>query len=337
MTVIDTHSHWFPPEWIDLIEKEGAANGAKIGRNAKGQLTFQVPGMPYTFKNEYTDIEQRFKAMEEAGVEMHVLSLTSPTVYWAPPEFGLKLSQVWNDKCSEIVMKYPDRFIGLASVPMQAPELAVKELERAAKLPGLRGVYMATAINGVNLDDKSFFPVYAKCEEVNWPIFLHPLNTLGAERLSRYHLRNLLGNPYDTGVAAASLIFGGVMDAFPKLVVVLAHAGGAFPALVGRMDHGAAVRAEAKLPKPPSQYVRRFYYDTITHNDQILLNLIRQMGADRIMLGSDHPADMSSARPADAVERLTELSRSERDLILGGNAERLLKVNRGRQEARSAA
>ncbi len=327
MPIIDTHTHWFPQEWLDLIEQEGAAHGAKIGRNAKGQLTFEVPGMPYTFKNEYTDIDQRFSAMDEAGVEMHVLSLTSPTVYWAPAAFGLKLSQVWNDRCSDIVMKYPERFVGLATVPMQAPELAVKELERASKLPGLRGVYMATAINGVNLDDQTFFPVYAQCEAAHWPIFLHPLNTLGAERMRKYHLRNLLGNPYDTGVAAASLIFGGVMDAFPDLTVVLAHAGGAFPALVGRMDHGAAVRSEAKLPQPPSQYVRRFYYDTITHNDQILLNLIRQMGADRIMLGSDHPADMGSARPADAVERLIELSRSERDLIVGGNAQRLLKIN----------
>ena len=326
MTVIDTHSHWFPPEWVDLIEKEGAANGAKIGRNARGQLTFQIPGMSYVFKKEYTDLEIRFKAMDEAGIDMHVLSLTSPTVYWAPPEFGLKLSRLWNDKCSEVVTKHPKRLIGLGSLPMQAPELAVPELERASKLPGLRGIYMATSINGTNLDEKKFFPVYATCEALKWPIFLHPLNTVGAERMGKYHLRNLLGNPYDTGIAAASLIFGGVLDAFPKLEVVLVHAGGAFPSLVGRMDHGAEVRPESKLPQPPSKYVRRFYYDTITHNDQILMNLIRQMGADRILLGSDHPADMGSTRPADIVNRLTELSASERDLILAGNAERLLKL-----------
>ncbi len=324
--VIDAHSHWFPAEWVDLIEKEGAANGAQIGKDAKGQLTFKVPGMSYVFKQEYTDMDIRFKAMDAAGVSMHVLSLTSPTVYWAPPAFGLKLSQLWNDKCSEMVTRHPDRLIGLAAAPMHAPELAVQELERASKLPGLRGVYMATSINGVNLDEKQFFPIYKKCEELGWPIFLHPLNTLAKERLAKYHLRNLLGNPYDTGVAAASLVFGGVMDAFPKLEVVLAHAGGAFPSLVGRMDHGAAVRKEAKLPQPPSKYIRRFYYDTITHNDEILLNLIRQMGADRIILGSDHPADMADARPADTVERLSGLSEKERALILGGNTARLLKL-----------
>lgn len=256
MNVIDTHSHWFPQEWVDVMEKKGAANGAKIGKNARGQLTFHVPGMSYVFKREYTDLDIRFKAMDDAGITLHALSLTSPTVYWAPPEFGLELSRLWNDKCSEVVMKYSQRFIGLATVPMQAPELALPELGRASKLPGLRGV----------------------------------------------------------------------IDAFPKLDVVLVHAGGAFPALVGRMDHGAAVRAEAKLPHPPSSYVRRFYYDTITHNDQILMNLIRQMGVDRILLGSDHPADMGNTRPADVVRRLTELSANERDMILGGNAARLLKL-----------
>ncbi len=326
MGPIDTHTHWFPQEWVDLIEKEGAANGAKIGRNARGNVTFHVPGMSYVFKPEYTDLNIRFKAMERAGLDMHVLSLASPTVYWAPPEFGLRLSKLWHDKCSEVVMRHPDRFIGLATVPMQAPELALPELERAAKLPGLRGLYVATSINGINLDEKMFFPIYAKCEELDWPIFLHPLNTVGAERMSKYHLRNLLGNPYDTGIAAASLIFGGVLDAFPKLKVVLVHAGGAFPSLVGRMDHGAEVRTEARLPNPPSSYVRRFYYDTITHNDEILLNLIRQMGADRILLGSDHPADMSSSRPADEVKRLSQLSDVDRNLILSGNATRLLKI-----------
>lgn len=327
MPVIDTHTHWFPQEWIDLIEKEGGANGAKVGRNEKGQVTFHVPGMGYVFKKEYTDLGIRLKAMEVAGVDMHVISLTSPTVYWAPPEFGLKLSRLWNDKVAELVTQHPARFIGLGSVPMQAPELAVPELERASKLPGLRGIYMATSINGTNLDEKQFFPVYAKCEELGWPIFLHPLNTLGKERLGKYHLRNLLGNPYDTGVAAASLIFGGVLDAFPKLDVVLVHAGGAFPGLVGRMDHGAAVRPEARTPRPPSQYVRRFYYDTITHNDELLMNLIRQMGADRIMLGSDHPADMGSVKPADCVHRLTGLSAADRELVLGGNIRRLLKLH----------
>ena len=132
---------------------------------------------------------------------------------------------------------------------------------------------------------------------------------------------------YDTGIAASSLMFGGVMDAFPKLEVMLPHAGGTFPSLIGRMTHGSAVRPETKhMTKPPVAYLRRFYYDTISHNEQIMLNIIRQVGADRVVMGSDHPADMSTERPVDFVERIPDLSTYERELILGGNAARLLKI-----------
>ncbi len=324
---IDVHAHWYPPEWLALIEKEAGANGAKVERNQRGHMVIAIPGLSVAFQPQYTDIGSRLAAMDKAGVAMHALSLTQPMVYWAPAEFGLALARVFNDACASVHRQHPDRFVGLAQLPMQAPELAVQELDRAAKLPGVRGVYLATHVNGKNLDEKSFWPVYERCEGLGLAIFLHPLNPVGAERMRSYYLRNFLGNPYDTGIAAASLMFGGVMDAFPKLDVVLPHAGGVFPALTGRMDHGATVRAEVKdLPKPPSTYLRRFHYDTIAHNSQILLNLVRQVGADRVMAGSDFPADMSDATPVASVERLTELSTAERDLILRGNAARLLRL-----------
>ena len=258
---------------------------------------------------------------------MHALSLTSPMVYWASPEFGLKLSQVFNDACAVAHQKHPNRFIGMAMLPMQAPDLAVQEARRAAALPGIRGVYMATHVNGKNLDEKEFWPVYEQCEKLRLPIFLHPVAPVGKERMSKYHLGNFLGNPYESGIAAASLVFGGVMDAFPELEVMLPHAGGTFPWLSGRMDHGTTVRAECKhMTQPPSSYLRRFHYDTITHSDPILMNLIELVGVDRVVMGSDCPADMSYTRPVDVVERLTELSSNERDAILGGNAAKLLRV-----------
>ena len=265
--------------------------------------------------------------MDAAGVDIHALSETSPMVYWATPAFGLKLSQVYNDALSAAHQKYPTRFVGLMTLPMQAPDLAVQELERAAKLPGIHGVYIATEINGKNLDDKSFWPVYARCEALGLPLLLHPIDPVGADRMRSYYLRNFIGNPTDTGIAAASLIFGGVMDAYPKLDVVLPHAGGIVPILIGRWDHGSGVRPETKhMTKAPSAYLRRFYYDTISHNPQIMLNIVRQVGADRVVLGSDHPADMSVERPVDFVESIPDLSRSERELILGGNAKRLLRI-----------
>jgi aminocarboxymuconate-semialdehyde decarboxylase len=329
MPKIDTHAHWFPPEWVDLIAREGAANGAEVGRNDKGEVTLAAPGvaMKPRFKATYVDIPTRLKLMDAGRVDMHALSLTSPMVYWAPAEFGAKLARVFNDACDAAHARQPDRFVGMATLPMQAPALAVQEVERVSKLKGIRGVYLATHVNGKNLDEKEFWPVYERCEALSLPIFLHPVAPVGRERMRKYHLGNFLGNPYETGIAAASLVFGGVLDAFPKLDVMLPHAGGAFPALIGRMDHGTTVREECKhMKQPPSAYLRRFHYDTISHSDSILMNLIRQVGADRVVMGSDCPADMGYTHPVDVIERLRELTPGERDGIVGGNAARLLRL-----------
>ena len=326
--VIDLHAHWLPPEWVALVEKEGGSNGARIGKNERGQTTVSISGINYVFQQQYIDINVRLKAMDAAGVDIHALSLTSPMVYWAPPAFGLKLSQVYNDGLAAVHLKYPERFLGLAMLPMQDPNLAAQELDRAAGLPGIRGVYMATHVNGRNLDDKSFWPVYARCEALGLPLFLHPpFDSAGVERMRSYYLRNFLGNPYDTGIAASSLMFGGVLDAYPKLEVVLPHAGGTFPWLTGRMDHGATVRPEIKhMKQPPSSYLRRFHYDTITHSGVIMLDLVRLVGADRVVMGTDHPADMSLERPVEFVDSIPQLSANERELILGANSARLLKI-----------
>jgi aminocarboxymuconate-semialdehyde decarboxylase len=258
---------------------------------------------------------------------VHALSLTAPMVYWASPGFGLALAQAYNDAASAAHRQHPARFVGLAMVPMQAPELALGELERAARLPGMRGLYLATHVNGANLDEKRFWDIYAKAEELGWPVFLHPIDTIGRERTSHYYLRNLLGNPYDTGVAAASLVFGGVLDAFPKLEVNLPHAGGTFPWLIGRLDHGTKVRRElAHMKALPSTYLRRFTYDTIGHNDEINTNLIRMVGADRVILGSDYCFDMGLADPLGDIERLDTLTAEERELITGRTAARLLRL-----------
>ena len=329
MLKLDTHAHWFPPEWVALLEREGGNNGVQMSRNENGSLAMVMPGIRLraNLTPPYIELALRLKMMDDARVDMHALSLTSPMVYWAPPEFGLKLSQVFNDSCAAAHLKYPGRFVGMAMLPMQAPALAVEEAKRAAALPGVRGVYMATHVNGKNLDEKEFWPVYEQCEKLGLPIFLHPVAPVGKERMTKYHLGNFLGNPYESGIAAASLVFGGVMDAFPKLDVMLPHAGGSFPWLTGLMDHGTTVRAECKhMTQPPSAYLRRFHYDTITHSDKILMNLIHLVGADRVVMGSDCPADMSYTRPVDVVERLKDLSSNERDAIVGGNAAKLLRM-----------
>ncbi len=325
--VIDAHAHWHSPEFVALLEKEGTANGAKMSRNARGQVTFNFPGYTTVFQQQYMDLGMRLKYMDETGVDIHALSLTSPMVYWAPPAFGLKLAQVYNDGLAAAHLQYPQRFYGLITLPMQAPNLAVQELDRAVNLPGMRGVYLATHVMGKNLDDKSLWPVYERCETLGLAMLLHPVDPVGADRMKSYYLRNFLGNPYDTGIAAASLMFGGVMDAFPKLEVVLPHAGGTFPALIGRMTHGSGVRPETKhMTRAPRAYLRRFHYDTISHSPQIMGDIIRLVGADRVVMGTDHPADMSVERPIEFIDSIPQLSSHERELILGGNSARLLKI-----------
>jgi aminocarboxymuconate-semialdehyde decarboxylase len=294
--VIDVHAHWHAPAFVNLLEKEGPANGAKVMRNAQGHVAFSAPGLGTVFQPSYIDLPTRLRYMDEQGVDVHALSLTSPMVHWAPTPFGVKLAQVYNDELVRAHQEYPRRFVGLATLPMQTPTAAVRELERIGRAPGIRGVYLSTHINGKNLDEKEFFEVYAKCEELGLHVYLHPVDPVGGERMRRYYLRNFLGNPYDTGIAAASLMFGGVMDAFPRLEVT----------------------------RPPSAYLRRFHYDTISHHVPLMTYLVGLVGADRVVLGTDHPADMSLVAPVPFVEKLPQLSQRERNLILGGNAQRLL-------------
>ena len=147
----------------------------------------------------------------------------------------MKLSRIFNDAASQASVAYPNRFVGMATLPMQAPKLALDELERAARLPGIRGIYLPTTVKGKELDDASFLPIYAACERLGFPVFLHPVDTIGKDRTGEFYLRNLLGNPYDTGVAAAHLIFGGVLDKFPSLEILLPHAGGTLPGYRGQI------------------------------------------------------------------------------------------------------
>lgn len=326
MTTIDIHAHWYPAEWLRLFEKDGPKEGARLERTAKG-YTIRTERITNSFNEEFVDLDLRLAGMRRQGVDMHALSLTAPMVYWASPGLGLALSQAYNDTASAAHVRHAERFVGLAMLPMQAPELALAELNRCAKLPGMRGLYVATNINGADLDEKRFWDIYARTEELGWTMYLHPVDTIGRERTTRYYLKNLLGNPYDTGVAAASLIFGGVLDAFPKLEVNLPHAGGTFPWLIGRLDHGTKVRPELKhMKRLPSEYLRRFSYDTIGHDDRINANLVRLVGADRVLLGSDYCFDMGLTDPVATVARIEGLSEAERDQIKGGTAARLLRL-----------
>ena len=324
---IDVHAHYFPERYLDLIERAGAAFGASIDRsNPKGPVIVLRGSRTPPLDATYWDLDRRRRVMDRQGVGMHALSLTVPMVYFADGELGQRLAEVVNDSMSEAHRAFPDRFVGCATLPMQDPKRAVAELERAAALPGIKAVYLGTNVNARELSDDAFAPIFAACEARRLPVLLHPLNVIGASRLGAFYLNNLLGNPFDTAVAAAHLVFGGVLDRHPKLEVCLPHAGGAMPYLVGRLQHGQRVRAENKkvAKKPFAAYLRRFTYDTISHAPESMRYLIDLVGADRVVLGSDYCFDMGPARPREIVERQLRLSAADRARILSGNARRLL-------------
>jgi len=325
---VDIHAHYFPESYLRIIDEVGERFGARIDRTSNPAGPVLVLGHTRTsaLDASYWDLDRRVKAMDRQRVDVHALSLTSPMVYFADSQVGSRLARAVNDAMNEAHTAYPLRFVGCATLPMQDPNAAVIELERVREMRGIRAIYLGTNVNGRELSDPAYFPVYERCQAAKLPILLHPLNVIGANRLGNFYLSNFLGNPFDTAVAASYLVFGGVLDRFPKLEVCLPHAGGALPYLVGRLTHGQRMRPETKgvARRPFETYLKRFTYDTISHSPTLLRFLIDLVGADRVMLGSDYCFDMGYIRPREIVEKRLRLSRAAQRRIVGATAARLL-------------
>ena len=212
---IDIHAHYYPESFIRLMAEQEASSGAVVTRTDDGPLLEVGILRAGPLARKFIDLELRIAEMDAQGVAVQALSLTQPMVYWADRALSEKLAVTFNDALAEAHGRYPERLVGLATLPMQAPDLALAELDRVASLPGIKGIYLATRVLDRELSDPIFFPLYERIEDLGLPIFLHPLEVIGAERLKPYFLFNLLGNPFDTAVAAAQLIFGGVLDRRP--------------------------------------------------------------------------------------------------------------------------
>jgi aminocarboxymuconate-semialdehyde decarboxylase len=247
--------------------------------------------------------------------------------YWMAPEESLEYARWLNNALAEAVNKNPQRFVALASVPMQDSTRAAVELERAMTKLGLRGAEIASNINGRYFDDAGFEPFWEAAQALDAVIFVHPNQVVGADRMRDYHLANLIGNPTDTSLALAKCIFGGVLERFPRLKFLLAHAGGFLPYTWGRLDRGYKVDASCheKIPKTPGEYVKLFYFDTIAHSQMALEYLVANFGAEHVLLGSDYPYDMGDPEPVETVRRVNLDSRAK-EQIFSENACRLLRV-----------
>lgn len=328
---IDVHAHWYPQAFLDLLAREGPAHGLEWreveGKGPQfrvGHLTTGPAGA------RFVDLDARLAAMDEQGVAVHALSLSQPMVYWAGRSLGERLAATYNEAIAQAHERAPARLIGLATLPMHAPDLAVKEVDRAARLPGVHGFYLATRVNERELSDEAFFPVYERIAALGLPIFLHPVFVLAPERLQKFYLTNLLGNPFESAIAAAHLVFGGVLDRFPQLVFVLPHAGGAFPWLVGRLNRGWEKRPDLKhIACAPIEYLRSFYYDTIGYAQDVLEYLVRVIGADRVLMGSDYCFPIAYERPVEVVTAHPRLDTAAKRAITEENARRLLGLSSG--------
>ena len=268
--------------------------------------------------------------MDSLGVDVHVVS---PYVgfynYQLDTSVALATSRATNDEIAAMVKGWPRRFAGLGTLPMQDVKASIDELERCMTQLGLKGVEINDHVNGRTFEEPEFRPFWKAAEQMGAVIFFHQAGeTLVAQRSTRYHLPNSIGNLVDRAVTFATLVHGGVMDAHPDLKIVLGHGGGYTCYGIGRMDHGWQVRTEARehISQPPSAYLRRFYYDCIVYTEPALRYLIDTVGVDRVVFGTDWPYDMALDWPVSWILSMTSLSAEEKDAILSKNLERLLGI-----------
>lgn len=331
---IDFHAHTVPAAYVDLVrrgevpnvrlERQGAEDVLLIGAAAPTGPVAQ----PMPVLREYLDADARLAAMNAVGVDIHVLSPVQFLYhYWLPTDVAVHLTRVVNDGIADMVRAHPRRFAGMATLPLQDPDASLRELNRVHGL-GFGAVEIGTHIAGQTLDAPGLDAVWARAEALGTVVFVHPYAPLVREWLGRYYLRNLLGNPFETAMAASHLIFGGVLERFPKLRFCLAHGGGALPAVIGRLGRGWEITPECRAngATRPGHYLTRFWYDTITYDVGILETLVSKVGAERVLLGSDYPFDIADPDPVATVGALP-LDRDAKRAILGENAAALLGIH----------
>ncbi|WP_433295286.1 amidohydrolase family protein [Pseudonocardia sp. CA-142604] len=334
MKVVDTHAHVIPQTLVDAMYDGGAPDGITIAEQEGSPWVVHRQGYRYPLLAEFHDVQMRLKAMDACGIDSAVLSVAPPLfLYWIEPADAAAAARIVNDAIAGMVAAAPSRFTAMATLPLQDPRAAVDELRRCVIELGFRGAEVGPHAEGVQLDDESLRPVLAAAAELSVPLMVHPYyvgSTPGP--LSDFYLTNLQGNPWQTAVCASRLILSGTLDALPGLDLVLVHGGGHLPYQIGRLDHGHRVRPEARgSAHPPSEYLRRFHYDTLTHGSAAVRFLVDQVGSDRVVLGTDMPFDMGAGGLDEQLGGL-QLSAHELEAIAHGNAERLFGRHQGDDE-----
>ena len=293
MLKIDIHTHILPKNWPNLKERYGYGGFVQL-EHCSGCSRMLIDGEHFrdVTKNCW-DPNTRIEECDKTEVDVQVLS-TVPVMfsYWAKPKDTADLSMILNDHIADLVTEFPKRFIGLGTLPMQDADLSIKELTRLKEIKGIAGVQIGSHINGWNLDDSRIFPILEAAQDLDLSVFVHPWQMLGSDRMNLYWLPWLVGMPAETALSICSLIFGGVFEKLPNLRIAFAHGGGAFPSIIGRLEHGYNVRPDIVATHNkhnPRDYIGKFYLDSLVHEPSVLRYMIDLFGADCIALGSDYP------------------------------------------------
>jgi aminocarboxymuconate-semialdehyde decarboxylase len=322
---VDLHTHILPPSWPDLRRRYGYGGFVQLEHSGPGCANMLLDGKVF---REVTDNcwepSRRLEDCHRHGVRVQVLS-TVPVMfsYWARPEDTHDLARLLNDHLADVVAKHPKCFAALGTLPMQAPDLAVRELERCVGELGFPGVQIGTNVNGKNLDHPDLFPVLQAAERLGAAVFVHPWEVVGRERMQKYWLPWLVGMPAETSLAICSVLFGGVLERLPKLRICFAHGGGAFPGTLGRIDHGFRARPDlcaVATKKSPEEHLNCFYVDSLVHHPEALRLLLKLLGAERVALGTDYPFPLGEDEPGKLIESLDELTDRERRRLLAETA-----------------
>jgi aminocarboxymuconate-semialdehyde decarboxylase len=321
---IDIHTHILPENIPDWKKKFGY--GGFIHLDHHKPCCAKMMRDDGKFFREIEDncwsADTRIKECDHHHVDVQVLS-TVPVMfsYWAKPEDCLELSMFLNDHIAEIVHRYPKRFVGLGTIPMQSPSHAIKELERCKKI-GLKGIQIGTNINQENLNEQKYFEIFKACEELGMAVFIHPWEMMGEKEMQRYWLPWLVGMPAETSRAICSMIFGGVFERLPDLRVAFAHGGGSFPSTIGRIEHGFNCRPDLVAIDNninPREYLGKFWIDSLVHDPVMLDFVVGMFGADRIALGTDYPFPLGELQPGKLIRDMP-YEKDVKDLLLHGSA-----------------
>jgi aminocarboxymuconate-semialdehyde decarboxylase len=323
--IIDLHTHILPRDWPNLRDRYGYGGFVQLEHTGPGCARMHIDGKPFRdIESNCFHPPSRIADCDRYGVDVQVLS-TVPVMfsYWAQPKDTHDLARILNDHIAEVVREFPKRFVGLGTLPLQDPELSIRELERCTNDLNLAGVQIGTHVDGVNLDDPRIVSVLAEAERLGVCVFVHPWDMFGKERMGKYWLSWLVGMPAETALAICTLIFAGVFDRLPKLRIGFAHGGGSFPGTIGRIDHGYACRPDlcaVDSARPPREALDKFYVDALVHDADTLRTLLKLIGPSRVALGTDYPFPLGEAEPGKLIRSLPELSKSDRARLLAGTA-----------------